>query len=128
MMFITILAILFTLLSLMVAAFQWLLFLKMPWGEYTMGGYHPGVLPKQYRIAALIQSFLILFNAIVILNYSELLTFLPKPFTNLWMWVIMIMMGLSSVMNLITKSQKERRLWAPITLIVFISSVLIYIL
>lgn len=127
-MFITILAILFTLLSLIVVTFQVLLFFKMPWGEYTMGGFHPGVLPKQYRIAALIQSFLILFNALVILNHSELLTFLSKSFTNFWMWVIMVMMGLSSIMNLITKSQKERRLWAPITLIIFISSIIIYVL
>lgn len=127
-MFITILAILFTLLSLIVVTFQVLLVFKMPWGEYTMCGFHPGVLPKQYRIAALIQSFLILFNALVILNHSELLTFLSKSFTNFWMWVIMVMMGLSSIMNLITKSQKERRLWAPITLIIFISSIIIYVL
>jgi hypothetical protein len=127
-MLIIILAILFSGLSLFVAVFQWLLFFKMPWGEYTMGGIHKGVLPKPYRIAALIQSLLILFNALVVLNHSELMTFLPIRFTTIWMWVIMVMMGLSSFMNLITQSQKERRLWAPITLIVFISSVLIYIL
>jgi hypothetical protein len=127
-MLMTILAVLFTILSLFVAIFQWLLFFKMPWGEYTMGGIHKGVLPKPYRIAALIQSFLILFNAFVVLNHTTLLTILPNSFTNIWMWVIMVMMGLSTVMNIITKSSKERRLWAPITLVVFISSVLIYVL
>lgn len=61
-MFVTLLAALFTIFSLIVVVFQWLLFLKKPWGEYSMGGIHPGVLPKPYRIAALIQSFLITFN------------------------------------------------------------------
>ncbi len=118
----------FTLLSMVVVVFQWLLFLKKPWGDYTMGGMHPGVLPKPYRIAALIQSFLILFNAFVVLNHVNLLSILSNRFTQSWMWVIMIMMGLSSFLNLITKSKKERNLWAPIGFIVFVCSVLIYIL
>lgn len=125
-MFVTLLAALFTIFSLIVVVFQWLLFLKKPWGEYTMGGIHPGVLPKPYRIAALIQSFLITFNIIVVLNHVDLFHFLSESFTNGWLWVIMIMMGLSTVMNLVSKSHKERNLWAPIAFIVFVCSVLIY--
>jgi hypothetical protein len=125
-MFVTLLAVLFTIFSLIVVVFQWLLFFKKPWGEYTMGGIYPGVLPKPYRIAALIQSFLITFNIIVVLNHVDLVHFLSKSFTNGWLWVIMIMMGLSTGMNLVTKSHKERNLWAPIAFIVFVCSVLIY--
>ena len=93
-----------------------------------MGGIHPGILPKPYRVAAFIQLWLILFNGIVILGHADLIHLFSKNFSESWLWVIMIMMSFSTVLNLITQSKKERYLWAPITLIMLICSILVYFL
>lgn len=121
----TLSACLFFVLTLFVVIFQWLLFFKLPLGEYTMGGQNIGVLPKKYRIAAFIQSFILLFNGIVVLDAGFQFCVFSNTFIEYYRWFIMVLMFISMVMNLITKSQKERRLWAPVTLVMFVLSMIV---
>ena len=116
---------LFFVLTLFVVIFQWLIFLKLPLGEYTMGGLNKGVLPKKYRITALIQSFILLFNGIVVLDAGFQFSVFSNTFIEYYRWFIMVLMFISMVMNLITKSQKERRLWAPVTVVMFVLSMIV---
>lgn len=116
----TIFALFFFLLTLFVVVFQWCVFLKKPWGEYTMGGKFDGILPKPYRIAALIQSFLLLFSGFVVLDYHHLLGIFSQRFLSIWIWFVISLMFLSMIMNLMTKSKKEKRLWGPITVFMFV--------
>ncbi|RJP62537.1 MAG: hypothetical protein C4543_01775 [Ignavibacteriales bacterium] len=125
-MLILILSLIFVGLSLFTVAFQLGLFLKKPWGEYTMGGKVKGVLPLHLRISALIQSFLILFNGFVVLNHGDVFNLLPSPFTQGWMIFIIVLMSISFILNVITPSHKERRLWGPITLVMLISGLIIF--
>lgn len=120
-------AYLFLILSSVVVCFQWLIFFKFPWGEYTMGGQMKGILPKPYRIAALVQSFLLAFNAWVVLEQANILTLLSEGFVFVWMWVVVFIMGISMLMNLASRSKKERNLWAPVTILMFILVILVWI-
>ena len=123
----TLSACLFFVLTLFVVIFQWLIFFKLPLGEYTMGGQNKGVLPKKYRIGAFIQSFILLFNGIVVLDAGFQFSVFSNTFIEYYRWFIMVLMFISMVMNLITKSQKERRLWAPVTVVMFVLSMIVLV-
>ena len=66
-------AILYTIISGAVVAFQIALAAGAPWGEYAMGGAFPGQFPLGLRIAALIQAALLVGMAGIVLARAGLL-------------------------------------------------------
>ena len=112
-------------ISLIVIAFQIALALGAPWGEFTMGGKISGILPPLLRLAAFLQSLLILFFNVIVLSRAQL------GFENLYtisrtaIWFVFGFFVLGSVMNLVTPSKKERMLWAPVNILLLVLSLLI---
>jgi len=108
---------LYALLALVVALFQLALVAGAPWGHLAMGGTHPGRLPPRLRLAALAQAGINLLFAAVVLGRAGLIAPAPPG----WLfWIALAMGGLSAVLNLITPSIPERRLWGPVALAMFV--------
>ncbi|AQQ54858.1 hypothetical protein [Planococcus lenghuensis] len=99
-----------------VAVFQVLLSFGLPFGEFTMGGYHK-VLPKRLRIAAGFSAAVLLLMGFVFLQHARVVAsgipfFLP---TAVLVWIITAYMAVNTVVNLASKSRKERLVMSPIS-------------
>lgn len=113
-------------LSLIIFAilFQIGLVIGLPWGEYTMGGYSIGVLPRNKRIAAGFSIIVLLLISYIVIDYSAI--FGEQKLHSGFVWLVTGFFILSFTMNTITRSKKERQLWQPITFALLILSLLIF--
>ncbi len=109
-----------------VGLFQAALILGAPMGEYAFGGRHPGKLPIGFRIGSAITLGVYLAQAGHYLAQTGVL----KPLFDAglngvvnWAFVGLFILGL--LMNSISRSQKERRLWVPVLLLCCVLSVLV---
>jgi hypothetical protein len=115
-------ALLYTIISSGVVAFQIALAAGAPWGQFAMGGAFPGQFPPALRVAALIQAALLAGMAMIVLARAGLI--LPKwSRVSRWLaWFVVAFSAVSLVLNLITPSAGERAIWAPIAFLLLISS------
>ena len=118
-------AIIYSILTALVVAFQLALALGAPWGAYAMGGANPGQLPPSLRVAAVIQALILALLACIVLARAGLL--LPRwaKRSHRLVWVAVAIAAVSSVLNLITPSAGERLIWAPVALVLLISSLVV---
>ena len=121
----TLAASVFALVVAGVAAFQLALAAGAPWGAYAMGGSVPGVLPAPLRVAAVAQAVVLVVLAVVVLaDAGIVLPDLARLFP--WaIWVAVAFSAVSTVLNAITRSTVERRLWLPVALILLVTSVVV---
>ena len=105
--------------------FQLALAAGAPWGEYAMGGAFPGQFPPAMRVAAVVQALLVAGMAAVVLARAGIF------FTG-WVrrtrWLIWLVVGygmIGLILNLITPSAGERAIWAPVALVMLVSSVIV---
>jgi len=106
-------AIIYALTIICVIAFQCCLIAGAPWGHLTQGGQHTGKLPTSSRALALLSILLLIFMGAAITSAAGLPPYLPE-------WCAFAAVGLqllSAVLNWITPSSAERRLWGPITIV-----------
>lgn len=105
-----------------VVVFQLALALGAPWGAYAMGGAVPGRFPPPLRLAAVVQAVVIAFLAVVALSAAGLV--LPDlAATFPWLvWLPVAFSALAVVLNAISRSPGERRVWVPVTLVLLASS------
>ncbi|WP_336760340.1 hypothetical protein [Paenibacillus sp. USHLN196] len=120
-------AIVFTVLILIVILFQVALAVGVPWGEYAMGGKFPGKYPLSMRFACIVQIAILAFMAIIVLSKAGLLLPGWSSFSDIAIWFIVGYLVLGAILNLITRSVWERRIWAPVTLLMLITSIIIAI-
>lgn len=89
----------------------------MPLGEFTMGGQHK-ILPKNLRVAAVISVAIQFFAMIIILQAGG---FIPLWFsfkvTKYICFFFAAYLSLNTIMNMISKSRKERFVMTPLSLI-----------
>ncbi|MBV7409442.1 hypothetical protein [Maritimibacter sp. DP1N21-5] len=112
--------ILYGVLALIAAAFQLAVALGMPWGQLTMGGRWPGRLPGVMRALAVVQAGLLVLLARIVAGASGLFV----PLGPSWLiWIAVAFTGLSTLANGATPSRPERRLWGPVTTIMFLSAI-----
>ena len=90
----------------------------LPFGEFTMGGQHK-ILPKNLRVAAVISVAIQIFAMIIILQAGG---FIPLWFsfkvTKYICFFFAAYLSLNTIMNMISKSRKERFVMTPLSLIV----------
>lgn len=118
-------AIVYATLSAVVVGFQIALTLGAPWGSYAMGGAFPGQMPPALRASALVQAGILLLLAGVVLARAGVA--LPRwSRVSRWLiWLVVGFAGVSLVLNLITPSAGERMIWAPVALVLLVSSVVV---
>jgi hypothetical protein len=98
-------------------SFQLALAAGAPWGVLAMGGRFPGRFPPAMRIAALLQIAVYgLLGAIVLVRAGLIL---PEwlDVSRIAIWAVVCVMGVAVVLNVITPSKWERRLWAPVAFV-----------
>ena len=115
----------FALLIFVVVLFQLALMLGAPWGNVAMGGRFPGKIPPVMRIAALIQGLVLGVIGFIVLIRGQVLNSNLYEITEIAIWVVVTLMGLSLVMNLVTPSRWERIIWAPVVVVLFTCSVVV---
>lgn len=117
-----VLAAVFSLTTALVVGFQLALALGMPWGEFAMGGAFPGRMPPAMRGAAVVQAAVLAALAVVVLSAAGLVA--PK-LVDAWPWLAWVPVAVSAlavVLNASTRSQGERRIWLPVTVVLLLCS------
>jgi len=122
-MIVTISAIVYAILNLIVILFQLGLAMGMPWGAASMGGKFPGKYPPKMRIVAIVNILLLSFFTFVVMIESKLIDNIIA-FTDYLIWVVVVFSIIGVVLNTITPSKIER-IWAPLALIQLIASLII---
>jgi hypothetical protein len=118
-------ALLYATVSAGVVAFQIALAAGAPWGAYAMGGAFRGQFPPALRIAALVQAALIAGMALVVLARAGLVLARCSRVWRWLVWVVVAFAAVSLVLNLITPSAGERAIWAPVALLLLMSSAVV---
>lgn len=105
-------------LLLAVAVFQLALALGAPLGAYAWGGENEGVLPRRLRIGSAISAPLLVAMAAIVLIAAGLL--LPEWQAEMsWaVWMIFLFMVINTAGNFRSASRGERRVMAPLTLVI----------
>lgn len=105
-----------------VIAFQVAMALGAPWGAYAMGGAHPGRFPPAMRVGALVRGALLGVLGVVMLSSAGLV---PPSLSEAipWLtWVAVVVAAVSVVLNTISPSPGERRIWVPVGLVLLVCS------
>ena len=121
----TVAAVAFALVAGGVVAFQLALALGAPWGAYAMGGAYPGRFPSPLRVAAVVQAVVIGLLALVVLSAAGLV--LPDLAAAApWLiWVPVAVSAVAVVLNAISRSAGERRIWVPVATVLLVSSLVV---
>lgn len=94
-----------------------LLICGLPLGEFTMGGKYK-VFPKELRIILVAQLVLQMFFVVIILQMGGLIPlWFPNGVTKIVCMIMAAYLSLNTLMNLFSKSKKERYIMTPLSLI-----------
>jgi hypothetical protein len=118
-------AVVFAVVAGGVVAFQFALALGAPWGAYAMGGSFPGRFPTALRVAAVVQGLVIGLLAVVVLSDAGVaVPDIAAEFP--WLiWVPVAVSALAVVLNAISRSAGERRIWVPVAVVLLVSSLVV---
>lgn len=117
--------ILFVFFTSITVIFQLALAIGIPWGNLAMGGKYPGKFPTPIRIAAVFQIMILLF--FIWIAFVKAGVFSPdwKLFSDKLIWVVFGFSVVATVLNIITPSKWERIIWAPVSFILLITSLIL---
>ncbi len=105
--------------------FQLALAAGAPWGEFAMGGAFPGQFPPTMRVAAVVQAALVAGMAAVVLARVGIFFTGWVQRTRWLIWVVVGYGVIGLILNLITPSAGERAIWAPVALLMLVSSLMV---
>ena len=89
----------------------------LPLGEFTMGGQHK-ILPKKFRVMAVISVAIQIFAMIIILQAGGFISlWLSFKVTKYICFFFAAYLFLNTIMNLISKSRKEKYVMTPLSFI-----------
>lgn len=94
-----------------VIVFQFCLIAGAPWGRLTQGGRYEGALPVPGRVAAVLSVPLLLCMGAGVTSAAGMSPNWP-PWSA---YAVLVVQALSTIVNWVTPSRAERRLWGPIT-------------
>ena len=106
-------AILFSIIAIMTV----LVACGLPLGEFTMGGKHK-ILPKQFRIMAVISFFIQVFAIVIVLQAGGyLLLWFSFNITKYICIFFAAYLSLNTIMNLLSHSKKEKFVMTPLSIL-----------
>jgi len=105
--------------------FQIGLALGAPWGAYAMGGAIPGRFPPRLRVAAAAQAVLLAAFIAIVLSSAGLVTVPLLEGLPSLIWLVVAFSALSLVLNAISRSPGERRIWVPVAVVMLGSSLVV---
>ena len=100
-----------------IAAMTVLVACGLPLGEFTMGGQHK-ILPKKFRVMAVISVAIQIFAMIIILQAGGFISlWLSFKVTKYICFFFAAYLSLNTIMNMISKSRKEKYVMTLLSLI-----------
>ena len=106
--------------------FQLALAFGANWGALAYGGSHPGKLPKNLRIASVFSALVAIALAGHYLAelgiFQSLLGSNGRTIAN---WAFFGLLAITSVLNNISRSSSEKKLWGPITVVMAVSALIV---
>jgi hypothetical protein len=112
--------------QVIVSLFQLALVLGAPMGEYTLGGQTQGKLSIKLRLVSAISLLLNLAIAGHYLAQTGIIqTLLPSDLNKIANWSLVVFTAAGLVMNLISRSKKERKIWVPVLLLSLTCAVIV---
>ncbi|WP_234572265.1 hypothetical protein [Rhodohalobacter sp. 614A] len=94
--------------------FQLLLALGFPYGKLAWGGFYE-ILPVSLRIGSGIAVFVYSYGIIVLFESAQIIQLLNKPeLVEYSVWIFSLQFGLSTIGNLQSKSEMEKKIMTPI--------------
>ncbi|MBP7835241.1 MAG: hypothetical protein KAZ95_00355 [Rhodoluna sp.] len=114
--------------QIIVSLFQLALVLGAPMGEYTLGGQTQGKLSVKLRLVSAIS---LLLNLAIAGHYlaqtGTIQTLLPSDLNQIANWGLVVFTAGGLVMNSISRSKKERKMWVPVLLLSLTCAVVVAI-
>lgn len=108
------------------ALFQLAIVLGAPLGEYAYGGQNVGKLPTRFRISSVFSMLVMFALAGHYLAQTPVLDPLLDAGGNAIVnWVLVGFAGLAALMNNITRSQKEKRLWGGTAVAMLLAAIIV---
>ena len=108
------------------ALFQFAIVLGAPLGEYAYGGQNEGKLPTRFRVTSVVSMLLMLALAGHYLAQTGVVQpLLDETGNSIVNWVLVGFAALAALMNNITRSQKEKRLWGGTTIAMLLAAVIV---
>ena len=107
-------------LTAVVCTFHLAVILGAPLGHLTMGGRLEGALPVEGRIGSALSMLLLAAMAGVVMARAGLLRWRVPGWA---IWGVVVLLGVSVVMHLLTPSAAERALWLPQILVMLACAV-----
>lgn len=106
-----------------VIGFQVALILGAPWGRLTQGGQIEGPLPRSGRLVAAASIIVLVGMALAVLSADGRWPSWPS-----WTgWIAVAVNALSTLLNWITPSTAERKLWGPIMTVMLALAVAVHL-
>ncbi len=107
-----------------VAGFQLLLALGVPWGRAAWGG-GQATLPAEMRVASSISMAVFIGAALVVLGRAGYWGMRFSGAYRVGTWFLTAAMGLGAVLNLASSSVWERFIWAPVALVLALAALVV---
>jgi hypothetical protein len=115
----------FVIATTMTILFQMALACGAPWGEWTLGGRHHGVLPGRWRLVPVVSIVLLAAFAAVVAARAHLAFPEWHGRSMSLIWVVVAYSALGCVANAATRSPRERRLWLPVVCVMLVTSAVV---
>lgn len=97
------------------AIFQITLAAGAPLGRFAWGGRHD-VLPPKLRVGSAVAVAIYAVFALFLLSEAGLISVVGEPLLTIGMWVILVYLALSGLLNLFSRSRFERTVMTPAAL------------
>lgn len=107
----------FTALSVLTILFHIALAFGAPWGEFTMGGKHRGVLPGMWRLVPVVSTLILAGFIFIVLVRAGVLLDDWKPLSHTLIWIVVGYSVLGCIANAATPSRRERLIWLPVVIV-----------
>ncbi len=109
-------AVAFSTMLAILALFQLLLIIGLPFGRFAWGGQNP-VLPVRHRVGSAVSIVVYAMFSVLALNRAGLISILPMQSSVIAMWVIAAYLPLSVLPNLASRSRHEKLVMTPVSLV-----------
>ena len=98
------------------------LILGAPWGDFTLGGRYPGVVPPKIRALAGVQIIVLILFALIVVVKSRMALLHYYPIADKGIWVVVVFFALGTLANMSSPSMKERAVMGPANILALIST------
>ncbi|MBM4204769.1 MAG: hypothetical protein FJ194_11555 [Gammaproteobacteria bacterium] len=115
----------FTTLSVLTILFQIALAFGAPWGEFTMGGKHRGVLPGMWRLIPVVSTLILAGFIFIVLVRAGVILDDWKPLSHTLIWIVVGYSVLGCIANSATPSPRERMVWLPVVIVLSATSLIV---